>query len=726
MSAFDDLKKRMIAVDTEYQSTIGGQTRLERETGIHKVYCAAFCTADGKSWATWLDDQSYPDILEKAAEILKVENPLFVNYYYNAEWEAFRRIGADITKTAWLDAWLLYRMRVNAQGEEWGKYKSAQGLVDAVKDILGICRDSTHKAAMRQLCIDGQTEGHEKEIIDYCLEDVRDLIPLVEALWHRLEARMHSGQTLIFTPRCRGESRSTGWIPFERQLFDLMESLKAFTCISHRGLPVNIARLDAVRRGAAIHCDRLVREFVTAYPDSFTFTPIEESTKSATRYVSEEVRHADYASLADMLSAFQSSLDGKSEKTRGTVSRQAEMIWELTRVKGISGTWHRSEARCREYLAECLKARGVTEWKRTDTGKLSLDTDSLKDEFHHERGGNFGADYYHLSKATNCLKGIQKEGKDSWVQTLDRDDAVLRYQSLRPFTARTGRCQPQASRGFVFAWYKALYCVLEPPEGRWLVELDFGSEETFIQAKVFNDPRYDEIYHSKDMYLWMGVQLGMIPQSDFDTMTKAELKHKYKAERDRLKTYTLALGYGAGTQKLASKVKMPVDAVREMQTRTKTHVFPHSTAVREYLKNKLTAYGSMQTRCLWLQNGWHTVIPQDTEKMTMNAPLNFPIQGMGSAILQALVVELERMHVETLATIHDAVFFMVDEGDMDTIKAVADTMARVANDILGVKDGEKGMQVGDPEIVRHGEIWTPEHAYDGEAREILAAGGYRA
>ena len=67
---------------------------------------------------------------------------------------------------------------------------------------------------------------------------------------------------------------------------------------------------------------------------------------------------------------------------------------------------------------------------------------------------------------------------------------------------------------------------------------------------------------------------------------------------------------------------------------------------------------------------------------------------------------------------------MVDEGDYTTIERVSKLMKVVADHILATPEGADGMRVGEPEIVKHGEIWTPEHAYDKDAKEVLRAGGY--
>ena len=51
-------------------------------------------------------------------------------------------------------------------------------------------------------------------------------------------------------------------------------------------------------------------------------------------------------------------------------------------------------------------------------------------------------------------------------------------------------------------------------------------------------------------------------------------------------------------------------------------------------------------------------------------------------------------------------------------------MKEAADYVLNVQEGEEGMKVGEPEIIKHGEIWTPEHAFDDQASELLTAGGY--
>ena len=56
-----------------------------------------------------------------------------------------------------------------------------------------------------------------------------------------------------------------------------------------------------------------------------------------------------------------------------------------------------------------------------------------------------------------------------------------------------------------------------------------------------------------------------------------------------------------------------------------------------------------------------------------------------------------------LASVHDAVFFEVDEGDYDTINKVRQIMQDVVSDVLNEK--ERTIKVGKPDIIKHGDIW---------------------
>lgn len=712
ITSFKDIQNRLIAVDTEYQvlQNSSSLSRIERETTIHKVWCASF-SHNEKAFSIWTgNDDQMPDILDRAAKHFDVPNPIFVNYAYFAEWEAFSRLSVDISRYDWIDVHLLYRIVTNSYTD-----KVETTLVSMCKDILDVSIDSEHKDAMRELCITGNVEGNEAQIMAYCEEDTRHLIPALFNLEDRLNRRLALDVTMPVNCRHRGD-RST---PVASLIMELMESLKAFTTISHRGIPVNGNRLKAVREGARVVRDKQIREFVEKYPGTWDF--ITPSTKSLDKVVSEEERRD---ALKDtpfeaIMEDFKKFIESKSIRTQAILCGQyAE--WYECNVKGCGGSWKRNDKECRKFLLADLKSRGLLDsFPLTDTGKLSLSKDALKDTF-GKQTGTFGGDFRVLMNKITCYNGILADGKRDWLAAYDENDGLMRYRTLNPFSTVTWRCAPSPSNGWIFGWDKSLYSVIEPPEGKWLVELDFSSEETFIQAQVFDDPAYRELYASKDIYLYTGVLTGMIPRSDFDSMSKDDLKTKYKKQRDLLKTFTLAIGYGAGNKTLAGKTGLPLSEVEKFR-KNYDKAFSRTMYVRNELKNRME---SGRLKCLWLANGLCATLNRHKVKTSFNAPLNFPIQGTGSVILAKVARDFEREGIRTIATIHDAVVFEVDEGDMETIHKARDLMKDAADYVLNVQEGEEGMKVGEPEIIKHGEIWTPEHAFDEQAREILNAGGY--
>ena len=712
ITSFKDIQNRLIAVDTEYQvlQNAPAQSRIERETTIHKVWCASF-SHNEKAFSIWTgNEDSMTDILDRAAKHFDVPNPIFVNYAYFAEWEAFSRLGVDMSAYDWVDVHLLYRILSNSYTD-----KVETTLVSMCKDILNISIDSAHKEAMRELCITGNVTGNEAQIMSYCEEDTRHLIPALFNLEDRLNRRLALDVTMPVNCRHRGD-RST---PVAGLIMELMESLKAFTTISHRGIPVNGDRLKSVRKGARIVRDKQIREFVEKYPGTWDF--ITPSTKSLDKIVSEEerlnaIKDTPFEAVMD---EFKKLIESKSIRTQAVLCGQYDEWYECT-VKGTGGSWKRNDKECRRFLLADLKSRGLLDsFPLTDTGKLSLSKDALKDTF-GKQTGTFGGDFRVLMNKITCYNGILADGKSDWLSAYDENDGLMRYRTLNPFSTVTWRCAPSPSNGWVFGWDKSLYSVIEPPEGKWLVELDFSSEETFIQAQVFNDPAYRELYASKDIYLYTGVLTGMIPRSDFDSMSKDDLKTKYKKQRDLLKTFTLAIGYGAGNKTLAGKTGLPLSEVEKFR-RNYDKAFSRTMFVRDELKKRME---SGRLKCLWLANGLCATLNRHKVKTSFNAPLNYPIQGTGSVILAYVAREFERAGIRTIATIHDAVVFEVDEGDMETIHKARTLMKNAADYVLNVQEGEEGMKVGEPEIVKHGEIWTPEHAFDDQAMEILNAGGY--
>ena len=91
-----------------------------------------------------------------------------------------------------------------------------------------------------------------------------------------------------------------------------------------------------------------------------------------------------------------------------------------------------------------------------------------------------------------------------------------------------------------------------------------------------------------------------------------------------------------------------------------------------------------------------------------------------SAVVHHLTMAIKNHEIKAKlhATIHDAIFFEVDEGDNAAIQKISDTMKNIANVCLRAPS-QLGIKVGEPEKVEHGKIWTPENKFNLQFEELL-------
>lgn len=354
----------------------------------------------------------------------------------------------------------------------------------------------------------------------------------------------------------------------------------------------------------------------------------------------------------------------------------------------------------------------VNNYPKTKTGKLSTSQETLKELF-KSKPGSFGEQYRQNEKLIAILNKVSGT-VDNPLDSVH--DGRLWYESLEPYASKTTRNQPR--KRFIFGWHKSLYGLMNPPEGKWLVELDYSSEETFIQACICRDAAYYAIYASKDIYLSFAALMGLIPKSDFATLSVDELKHKYKRHRGLVKPMILGLSYGMGAEKLSQNLGLPL------------YVAEHYLECIKDIIRKTTEYKARLAKLY--REGYYCSIctpdgaicrvdPRNFKPTTL---INHPFQSAGGMILRYLVKTLEtdaEFKGKLLATIHDAVFFEVDEGDYAAIEHVKQTMIRCANQLLNAPK-QWTIKVGEPEIIRHGEIWTPEHAFDEQFKQLLEYG----
>ena len=694
---------RAIALDTEYH--------IDPHTGaIDRVYCICATASTGLTYKRWLEkDEKTPKILEEIAQKFGIEEPIFVAHAYDlAERQALIHLGADPHAYTWLCTFHLALLTQNAfsfrpSGDGEADDPFSCSLPACCKRLLGVSIDTARKKMMRGFCIEGRTDAHEEEIMEYCLDDTANLIPLAVA-----EMRVYA-KILSHCILPMGQLMSKN--PWALALYQC-SFYNIFGRIAQKGFPVSPQRLGCIREKSRLAEDRLYKDFVKKYPGALFYTPHPRDTymKTLAGYAEESTDphkplcEWDFFAIEEELKA--------QDITEPEAWKAFKALSTHTYPKASVG-WHLKMDAVQGYLALNINALGLQgSYPRTATGAYSTTDEDLKDFFKGTEG--FGEDYRKLKKKVSSLRGAS--GK--WAKTLDYSTKTLQYRSLRPFASATGRCQGKPKDGFVLGWAHYLYGVLDPPEGKWLVEIDYTSEETGIQAAICKDPAYTQAYDEKDIYLWLGVLLGLVPKEDYNSLPKGELKERYQKIRSKLKTFFLAWGYGCGRAKLAARAGMTHSQAEGVKRALDDHIFAKATQ----WKTEFIAKARHRAWGVAFPDGWlcRTALQAHEKRYekTLNSIKNFPFQGWGAFILRLVarrLVELPR--VIPVATMHDAVMFMVDEGDHAAIESVGELMVRVANAALGTKDFIKA---GSPEIIHHGEPWCPEPEELQDFQDLMA------
>lgn len=649
-----EILNRLIGIDTEYHTNNIGQ--------IDKVFCICATSYNSnrttfKKWTIDYIPDNKKSILDEISESMGVSDPIYVCHSFElAERRALKFLGVDCSKYKFICTWHLAHMltfnvnrkrkAVTIDAEIENKQKRDAGLSYAslcARYNLALV-DTEHKAAMRALCINDDTVGHEQEILDYCLEDTAYIIPLLRCL-------LEQYKRCLFNSCCPLSPSA-----FKRNIDDkfaidklILQTgyINDFGDIADNGIPFDLERSRLIKQNAIHIKNDMIKNFNEKYIGSFYWDEKDKKYKQDTKVV-------------------------------------------------------------QQHLLECLKQLNidVRRYPKTAKGTLKTDKDTLKDYF--KGTSSFGEDLRYYKKLEGNLKCMTADDKKKSVSLFDCfiDGNKFWYQSLNPYGTKTGRCSP-STRTFPFAWYKALYGLFNPDEGKWLVELDYSSQETFCQACVCNDATFNRIYQSKDIYLAFAHEMSMVNDNDWNTMSVEELKDKYKQVRSMIKPMILGLSYGMGAEKLSESIKISVARARyyrDMINKTIQKTTNYKSGLKEFMDNR-------SSRALSLPDGFVCQYnPNDVNSTTLT---NWPFQSAGSMILRHLVktimkaIRSNELNIKMVATIHDAIAFECNENDYETIDKVRQMMIDCANYILSAKKGRDwSIKVGEPEIIKHNDIWA--------------------
>ena len=633
------MKRQLIAIDTEYNTN-------ENLGTINKVFCIAACDESNNKFVKWFDEQYDPNILDEIATFFNIENPIFVCFAFEkAERKALLRLGVNLHKYDFIDSYLIEKF-LTCNVERTEKVQSLS-LVETTKRYKLTLRDYEQKELMRQYCINDETAGHEQDIMDYCFDDVKDLIPLFkrqlvkyrEAITYALN--VHQNKELL--ERFNKNSRRYPDINEDESFYNIFtlhcEMLKGFGEIADRGIPIDVNRIQHLKDRASIIQTRLEDDLMSKYASELFKT------------------------------------DKHGKRSMCMMTAQDLLKKDLT------------------------PAQLETYPKTSKSGSLKMGKDELKEYFKNKTG--FGHDLYEYTKIRSSLKMLKNCKPENIFEN------YLKYESLKPWGTKTGRCAPSTKK-FIWGWHKALFPIVQPTDDNtWLVELDFNSQETFLQAALCKDEVCYEAYCSKDIYLYFLHRFGEIPDEDWRILTSDELKDKYHKLRKPFKGVILGSSYGLGAAKLASRENISIEQAKERLSLIES-TMEASSRFKRHIFDACNEFDYIGTDDFALAK-----LPLTNDKI-YTVMKNFSFQSMGATILHWIVREIynnpNKYHVKVISTVHDALWFECKKNDYEAIKSIETLMSAYANHYSHAPAGWS-IKIGEPEIIERGDWFVGDKEY---------------
>jgi len=297
-------------------------------------------------------------------------------------------------------------------------------------------------------------------------------------------------------------------------------------------------------------------------------------------------------------------------------------------------------------FAQFLQEEGLLDvWPKTEkTGLPELDKSFLKD----------WAELDPRFRVLHEARKILNQGSMG-ARLRVRPDGRARAW-LNPLSTKTGRCAPAEGKRetgstptdrdpFVFAGSRWVRSLIKPEPGRGLAYIDFVSQEIWVAAAVSGDQNLLRCYQAPDPYVEFGIIGGLLPP--------AATKRTHEAERKRLKTVMLGLGYGMGAGLLAARMK---STRKEAERLIELHreVFSTFWQWQERVSLFARSEGYVFNPQGWSMavTGWGGKRGRGVESNTIK---NWVIQSTGAACLQTALAMVEEAGIETVATIHDAI-----------------------------------------------------------------------
>ena len=368
--------------------------------------------------------------------------------------------------------------------------------------------------------------------------------------------------------------------------------------------------------------------------------------------------------------------------------------------KDASYSWNQTLTK--EWIKNNHDEATLREWQKTDGGDYSLSLEAFKrfyDYRHDYPRNNFGAQMVRYLTTKQNLNGFatkENSGKKTIWDYVGSDGRVRPYFNI--YGSQTSRSQP-SSTSFLFlksAWMRVL---CEPPPGKAICGIDYGSEEYLISAIWSMDQNMIEAYKTGDVYLSYAKQIGEVPQDG----TKAE----YKEERNKKKPIILGMSYLISkfglSHALTASLKREVsedEAQEEIDRFYET--YPDLKEFQDFIRDIYYNGGEY----LKGNDGW--ILFQDNDNF--RSVVNFFPQQTGGGIMRRDVKYAQEAGLDVIFTLHDAIYIEFDKDDLSQVDILLDCMYRAFVDYFPEEEQKEAAKL----IRMDAHAWSPEYVNEGK------------
>lgn len=356
-------------------------------------------------------------------------------------------------------------------------------------------------------------------------------------------------------------------------------------------------------------------------------------------------------------------------------------------------------------IREWVAAQGYPNWLKTDKGEFSIALEAFTEVFdfrHDYPRDNLGAQIVRYLKIKQSLNGFVPKGKQVKDKRVFLDfvgsDGRARGM-LGLYGSQSGRSQP-SSTSFIplkSAWMR---CLIEPPPGRAIAGIDWGSQEFLISAIVSRDETMFQAYISGDPYLYFAKSVGAVPPEG--------TKESHGKIRDLFKSTVLGISYNMGAEALAKKLTRDT-GIETTKERAQQLIDQFYSTFKQFkIWNDLNLKRYSEANYIKMPCGW-TMWGDNKNWRSVN---NVPIQGAGASVMRKAVAYAQISQLDVIYTLHDAIYIEYDFEDYRDVIMLYRAMRQA------FVDSFTGEQKGWARAIRQDvETWSSN--YDLEERETV-------